>query len=68
MAICETWLTNTCELDDVIVNELLPNGYGRYAIERVDKSNCQTDGGLAMIYKIHLKVTLKKQTAYSQFD
>ena len=33
MAICETWLTDTSEVDDVIVNELLPNGY---AIERVD--------------------------------
>ena len=40
MAICETWLTNTCELDDVIVNELLPNDY---AIKRVDRHNGQTE-------------------------
>ena len=65
MAICETWLTNTCELDDGIVNELLPNGY---AIERVDRNNGETGGGLAMIYKTHLKVKLITQTAYSQFE
>ena len=41
MAICETWLTDISEVDDVIVNELLPNGY---AIERVDRHNGQTGG------------------------
>ena len=53
MTICETWLTDTSEVDDVIVNELLPNGY---AIERVDRHNGQTGSELAIIYITHLKV------------
>ena len=67
MAICATWFTNTSELEYVIVNELLPNGY---AIERVDRRYGQTVGGLAMIleYKTHLKVKFQKQIAYSQFE
>ena len=68
MAICATWFTNNIsELNDVIVNELLQNGY---AIERVDKHHGQTVGGLAMIlvYKTHLNVKFQKQIAYSQFE
>ena len=64
LAICETWLTDTSEVDDVIVNELLLNSY---AIERVERHNGQTGGGLAIIYKTHLNVKFKKQI-YSQFE
>ena len=63
--LCETWLNATDESDQVCVNELLPNGY---IIERADRNTGQTGGGLAIIYKEHLKLKFKKPSTYLQFE
>ena len=60
--LCETWLNATDESDQVCVNEWLPNVY---IIERADRNTGQTGGGLAIIYKEHLKLKFKKRVLIS---
>ena len=61
--LCETWLNATDGSDQVCVI----NGY---IIERADRNTGQTGGGLAIIYKEHLKFKFKKPSrpTYLQFD
>ena len=53
MVLCETWLTDSYQLDDVIVNELVPENY---LLERVDRNNGQSGGGSAIVYRNNLKL------------
>ena len=58
MVLCETWLTDSYQLDDVIVNELLPEGY---LIERADRKSGQTGSGLAIVYRENLTFQLTEK-------
>ena len=65
MVLCETWLTDSYQLDDVIVNELLPEGY---LIERADRKSGQTGGGLAFVYRENLKFQFNRKMSFTQFE
>ena len=65
MVLCETWLTDSYQLDDVIVNELLPEGY---LIERADRKSGQTGGGLAIVYRENLKFQFNRKMSFTQFE
>ena len=67
MVFCDTWLTDSYQLDDVIVNELLPENY---LLERVDRNNgqCQSGGGLAIVYRNNLKLRFNKNMTFTQFE
>ena len=65
MVLCETWLTDSYQLDDVIVKELLPENY---LLERVDRNNGQSGGGLAIVYRNNLKLRVNKDLTFLQFE
>ena len=65
MVLCETWLTDSYQLDDVVVNELLPDGY---LIERADRKGGQTGGGLAIVYRENLKFQCNRKMSFTQFE
>ena len=65
MVLCETWLTDSYQLDDVIVNELLPEGY---LIERADRKSGQTGGGLAIVYRENLNFQFNRKMSFTQFE
>ena len=65
MVLCETWLTDSYQLDDVIVNELLLEGY---LIERADRKGGQTGGGLAIVYRENLNFQFNRKMSFTQFE
>ena len=65
MVLCETWLTDSYQLYDVIVNELLPEGY---LIERADRKSGQTGGGLAIVYRENLNFQFNRKMSFTQFE
>lgn len=60
---CETWLKD--DSDNVHVNDLLPDGY---SINRVDRDNGKSGGGLAVIYKTHMQLMFHKPRRFVQFE
>ncbi len=63
-AVSETWLSDS-EPDNLCIKDLLPAGY---QIKRVDRSNGQRGGGVAIIHKQSLNISLDKLIQYVQFE
>ncbi len=62
-AICETWFT--AATSQTSINALLPPGY---AIHHIDRHDDERGGGVALVYKQHMPITLCPNTRLSEFE
>ncbi len=62
-AICETWFT--AATSQTAINALLPPGY---AIHHVDRLDGERGGGVALVYKQHMPITMRLNTRLVEFE
>ena len=68
-AITETWLHASSDTKDkVILGNLTPPGFKLLHVPRTKSRNKASGGGVAVIYRDHLKIQKQKTTAFKSFE